>query len=200
MKAGKDKVISLHYTLTVDGEKVESSLDRNEPLWVLLGHGQLIPGLEKALEDHEAGENLQVEVAAAEGYGERQPGMTQRVPKKYFQQAAKLKPGMTTVLALGAFLIQVMVQGAWGVVPTHLNELAPEGMRGTLPGFAYQTGNLLAAVTANAQLWIARQHGGLAFAMSVWMAAVAVLLAFLAWVGPEARGARFGRSPPGTGE
>jgi SHS family lactate transporter-like MFS transporter len=104
------------------------------------------------------------------------------------------------LLALGAFLIQVMVQGAWGVVPTHLNELAPEGMRGTLPGFAYQTGNLLAAVTANAQLWISRQHGGLAFAMSAWMAAVAVLLAFLAWVGPEARGARFGRSPPGTGE
>ncbi|MFC4762464.1 FKBP-type peptidyl-prolyl cis-trans isomerase [Dyella koreensis] len=100
MKAGKDKVISLHYTLTVDGEKVESSLDRNEPLWVLLGHGQLIPGLEKALDDHGAGENLQVEVAPAEGYGERQEGMIQRVPKKYFQQAAKLKPGMTTVLAL----------------------------------------------------------------------------------------------------
>ena len=108
--------------------------------------------------------------------------------------------GSLLLLAVGAFLIQVMVQGAWGVVPTHLNELAPEGMRGTLPGFAYQTGNLLAAVTANAQLWIARQHGGLAFAMSAWMAAVAVLLAFLAWVGPEARGARFGRSPPGTGE
>ena len=100
MKAGKDKVISLHYTLTVDGEKVESSLDRNEPLWILLGHGQLIPGLEKALEGHEAGANLQVEVTPAEGYGERQEGMTQRVPKKYFQQAAKLKPGMTTVLAL----------------------------------------------------------------------------------------------------
>ncbi|WP_426271142.1 MFS transporter [Dyella kyungheensis] len=105
------------------------------------------------------------------------------------------------LLALGAFLIQVMVQGAWGVVPTHLNELAPEGMRGTLPGFAYQTGNLLAAVTANAQLWIAKQHGdSLAFAMAAWIAAVAVLLALLAWVGPEARGVRFGRAHPGTGE
>lgn len=100
MKAGKDKVISLHYTLTVDGEKVESSLDRDEPLWVLLGHGQLIPGLESALEGHEAGDTLQVEVAPAEGYGERQEGMVQRVPKKYFQQSAKLKPGMTTVLGL----------------------------------------------------------------------------------------------------
>ena len=100
MKAGKDKVISLHYTLTVDGEKVEISLDRDEPLWVLLGHGQLIPGLESALEGHEAGDTLQVEVAPAEGYGERQEGMVQRVPKKYFQQSAKLKPGMTTVLGL----------------------------------------------------------------------------------------------------
>ena len=100
MKAGKDKVISLHYTLTVDGEKVESSRDRNEPLWVLLGHGQLIPGLEKALEGHEAGENLQVEVTPAEGYGERQEGQIQRVPKKYFQNGARLKVGDTTVLAL----------------------------------------------------------------------------------------------------
>jgi len=123
MKAGKDKVISLHYTLTVDGEKVESSLDRNEPLWILLGHGQLIPGLEKALEDHEAGENLQVEVAPAEGYGERQEGMTQRVPKKYFQQAAKLKPGMTTVLALkeGGHRVVVVQKVGMSTVDVDLN-------------------------------------------------------------------------------
>ena len=100
MKAGKDKVIALHYTLAVDGEKVESSHDNGEQLWVLLGHGQLIPGLERALEDHAAGDTLQVEIAPADGYGERQEGQIQRVPKKYFQQAARLKPGMTTVLAL----------------------------------------------------------------------------------------------------
>ena len=100
MKAGKDKVIALHYTLTVDGEKVESSHERGEPLWVLLGHGQLIPGLEKALEDHEAGEDLHVEVPAVEGYGERQDGQTQRVPKKYFQNAKQLKPGLVTALQL----------------------------------------------------------------------------------------------------
>jgi len=100
MKAGKDKVISLDYTLTVDGKQVESSRDNGEPLWVLLGHGQLIPGLERALEDHAAGDSLQVDIDPADGYGERQEGQIQRVPKKYFQQAAKLKPGMTTVLAL----------------------------------------------------------------------------------------------------
>lgn len=123
MKAGKDKVISLHYTLTVDGEKVESSLDRNEPLWILLGHGQLIPGLEKALEGHEAGDTLQAEIAPAEGYGERQEGLTQRVPKKYFQQSAKLKPGMTTVLALkeGGHRVVVVQKVGMTTVDVDLN-------------------------------------------------------------------------------
>jgi FKBP-type peptidyl-prolyl cis-trans isomerase SlyD len=100
MKAGKDKVISLHYTLTVDGEKVESSHDRGDQLWILLGHGQLIPGLEQALEGHQAGESLEVEVAAADGYGEREEGQIQRMSKKYFPQANRLKPGMVTTLQL----------------------------------------------------------------------------------------------------
>jgi FKBP-type peptidyl-prolyl cis-trans isomerase SlyD len=100
MKADKDKVIAIHYTLTVDGEKVESSHDRDEQLWVLLGHGQLIPGLEAALEGHEAGDTLQVEVAAVDGYGERQEGQVQRMSKKYFPQADRLKPGMVTLLRL----------------------------------------------------------------------------------------------------
>ena len=100
MKAGKDKVVSLHYTLAVDGEQVESSHDREEQLWVLLGHGQLIPGLEAALEGREGGESLQVEVSAADGYGERQEDQIQRMSKKYFPQANRLKPGMVTVLQL----------------------------------------------------------------------------------------------------
>jgi len=96
------------------------------------------------------------------------------------------------LLGIGAFLIQVMVQGAWGVVPTHLNELSPAAVRGTLPGFAYQMGNLLAAVTATVQTWLAQQHGGdFAFAMSLWMVLVALLLALLLWLGPEARGVGF---------
>lgn len=100
MKAGKDKVVALHYTLHVGGEKIESSHDNGEPLWILLGHGQLIAGLEKALEEHAAGDNVKATIAPADGYGERQEGMIQRVPKKYFQNARQLKPGMTTVLAL----------------------------------------------------------------------------------------------------
>jgi SHS family lactate transporter-like MFS transporter len=103
--------------------------------------------------------------------------------------------GSLLLLGLGAFLIQVMVQGAWGVVPTHLNELSPDHMRGTLPGFAYQMGNLLAAITATAQTWIAQWHGGdFALAMSLWIGAVALLLVLLTWLGPEAHGVGFGRA------
>ncbi|MDW2980851.1 MFS transporter [Rhodanobacter sp. KK11] len=100
--------------------------------------------------------------------------------------------GSLVLLGLGAFLIQAMVQGAWGVVPTHLNELSPAAVRGTLPGFAYQMGNLLAAITATAQTWLAQRHGGdFAFAMALWMTLVALLLALLLWLGPEARGVGF---------
>lgn len=100
--------------------------------------------------------------------------------------------GSLLLLAAGAFLMQVMVQGAWGVVPTHLNELSPGAVRATLPGFAYQIGNLLAAITATAQAWLAAQRGGdYAFALSVWIGVVALLLAVLAWFGPEAHGVRF---------
>jgi SHS family lactate transporter-like MFS transporter len=61
-----------------------------------------------------------------------------------------------------------------------------------LPGFAYQMGNLLAAITATAQTWLAQRHGGdFAFAMALWMTLVALLLALLLWLGPEARGVGF---------
>src|SRR5664279_4419972 len=62
-------------------------------------------------------------------------------------------------LAIGAFLIQFMVQGAWGVIPVHLNELSPEGARGTFPGFVYQLGNLLASANATIQAAIAVHYG-----------------------------------------
>jgi SHS family lactate transporter-like MFS transporter len=101
--------------------------------------------------------------------------------------------GSVLLLAIGAFWIQVAVQGAWGVVPGYLNELSPDDVRGTLPGFAYQLGNLLVSWTAFAMAAIAHAHGGnYAIVQSIWIAVVAVLLAFLTWFGPESRGARFG--------
>lgn len=101
--------------------------------------------------------------------------------------------GSVLLLGVGAFWIQIAVQGAWGVVPGYLNELSPDDVRGTLPGFAYQMGNLIAAGTAYALAWIAQAHGGdYAFAQSVWIAGVVVVLALLTWFGPEAHGVRFG--------
>jgi SHS family lactate transporter-like MFS transporter len=96
-------------------------------------------------------------------------------------------------LTLGAFLLQIMVQGAWGVVPVYLNELSPEGVRGTLPGLVYQTGNLLAAVNATLQADIAASHGGnYAIGLATIAAAAAIVIAALAWSGREVKDAKFG--------
>ncbi len=95
-------------------------------------------------------------------------------------------------LAVGAFLMQFAVQGAWGVVPVHLNELSPEDVRGTFPGFAYQIGNLLASANATLQAGIAEANGGnYAFALATVAAIAAVILAALAIFGPEAHGVKF---------
>jgi SHS family lactate transporter-like MFS transporter len=97
-------------------------------------------------------------------------------------------------LATGAFLIQFAIQGAWGVVPVHLNELSPDAVRGTFPGFTYQLGNLLASANATIQAGIAGHYGGdYAFALAAVLAVFAVAVALLAGFGAEAKGVRFGR-------
>ena len=68
------------------------------------------------------------------------------------------------MLALGGFLMQFMVQGAWGVIPAHLNELSPPAVRGTFPGFAYQLGNLLSSRNGVVQSKLAEQRYGGVFA------------------------------------
>jgi MFS transporter, SHS family, lactate transporter len=97
-------------------------------------------------------------------------------------------------LTAGAFLLQVMVQGAWGVVPVYLNELSPEGVRGTLPGFVYQLGNLFASVNATLQASLAASFGGdYAIGLAVVAAVTAVVIAVLAGTGKKVdRVARFG--------
>ena len=105
------------------------------------------------------------------------------------------------LLALGAFLMQVAVQGAWGIVPAHLNELSPEEVRGTFPGFTYQLGNLLASGNATLQAGIAASYGGdYAFALAVVAAVIAVAVAVLAGFGLEARGVRFAGAAPHPAE
>lgn len=99
-------------------------------------------------------------------------------------------------LAIAAFAMQFMVQGAWGVVPVHLNELSPEGMRATFPGVVYQLGNLLASFNATLQAGVATAHpshgrADYAFALTVVCGVVAAALVVLALVGPERRDAQF---------
>ncbi|MCK0195916.1 MFS transporter [Ancylobacter sp. 6x-1] len=97
------------------------------------------------------------------------------------------------LLAVGAFLMQFAVQGAWGVVPVHLNELSPDAVRGTFPGFTYQLGNLIASVNATLQAGLAQSHGGdYAYALAVVIGVVALAVALLAGFGFEAKGVRFG--------
>ena len=97
MKIAKDSVVRFHYTVSEVGqESLESSKDR-EPLAILYGHGNIIPGLETAMLDREAGESFGTDVAAADAYGEKRDGLGQRVPKKHFG-AQKLEPGMQVVL------------------------------------------------------------------------------------------------------
>jgi MFS transporter, SHS family, lactate transporter len=94
------------------------------------------------------------------------------------------------MLALGGFLMQFMVQGAWGVIPAHLNELSPPAVRGTFPGFAYQLGNLLAARNSVIQAKLVEgRYGGSyppVFAWTVLM--VATLVAAITLSGRERRG------------
>jgi SHS family lactate transporter-like MFS transporter len=103
------------------------------------------------------------------------------------------------MLGLGAFLIQIAVQGAWGVVPAHLNELSPPEARGTFPGFAYQIGNLIAAGNATLQAGIAESHhNNYGFALAVVVGVVAVTLAVVTWFGPEQKGVDFAKAGPET--
>ncbi|MGD0567843.1 MAG: MFS transporter [Candidatus Sulfotelmatobacter sp.] len=95
------------------------------------------------------------------------------------------------MLALGGFLMQFMVQGAWGVIPAHLNELSPPAVRGTFPGFAYQLGNLLSSRNVVLQAKLAeRQFGGMFAPVLAWtVLIVATLVAVITGSGRERRGA-----------
>ncbi|CAM3892876.1 MFS transporter [Rahnella victoriana] len=97
--------------------------------------------------------------------------------------------GGSWMLGLGAFLMQFMVQGAWGVVPTYLTELVPANTRAVLPGFVYQLGNLIASVNATLQASIAESHGhNYGLAMAIVAGTVAILISVLVAFGRDTRG------------
>jgi SHS family lactate transporter-like MFS transporter len=105
-------------------------------------------------------------------------------------------PG-TALLIAGGFLMQFMVQGAWGVVPVHLNEISPTDFRGTFPGLAYQLGNFSAAYAAQQQAWLAERfrtaEGTPNYALTMALVECVVFLAIivLAAIGREERGKEF---------
>ncbi len=100
------------------------------------------------------------------------------------------------MLGLGAFLMQICVQGAWGVVPVYLNELSPATIRGTFPGLVYQLGNFLASANANIQVALAQHFdGSYAMALAIVIGIVAVAIAVLVGLGREPRGTRMGTDP-----
>ena len=102
-----------------------------------------------------------------------------------------------SLIVIGGFAMQFMVQGAWGVVPVHLNELSPGDVRGTFPGFAYQLGNLFAANTAVVEARLADRfrdasgHPDYAKALALFVFVISLALIVLAAIGREERGKEF---------
>ncbi|MFV3814909.1 sialate:H+ symport family MFS transporter [Mycobacterium tuberculosis] len=95
------------------------------------------------------------------------------------------------MLCLGSFLMQVFVQGAWGVIPAHLTEMSPDAIRGVYPGVTYQLGNLLAAFNLPIQERLAESHG-YPFALAATIVPVLLVVAVLTAIGKDATGIRFG--------
>jgi len=109
MTVSKNKVVSIHYTLTnSDGAVVESSRDR-EPMHYLHGAGNIIRGLETALEGRAVGDVFQVTIQPADAYGERRSTNLQRVPAKHFRNPGSLKPGQIVGLQTRQGPVQVTV-------------------------------------------------------------------------------------------
>lgn len=94
MQIAERCVALFHYTLTNDSGEVLDSSNGREPLAYLHGAGNIVPGLEKAMEGKSTGDSFKVDVDPAEGYGERQDGLIQVVPRDAFQGVEKVEPGM----------------------------------------------------------------------------------------------------------
>jgi len=94
MQIAANCVAYIHYTLKDDRGEVLDSSSGGEPLAYLHGAGNIVPGLEKALEGKQVGEKFSVKVAPEEGYGVRDENMVQQVPRRAFQGVRDIKPGM----------------------------------------------------------------------------------------------------------
>lgn len=121
MKIEKNRVVTFHYTVAEPGQApAETSRDR-EPMAILIGHGNIIPGLESAMMDKSEGESFEVTVGPEEAYGERRENFVQRVPKKHLRNA-RPRPGDQIVLetSMGPRAVTVVKVGGT-VVDVDLN-------------------------------------------------------------------------------
>jgi SHS family lactate transporter-like MFS transporter len=107
-------------------------------------------------------------------------------------------PGLAApvTIAVGVFLLQFMVQGAWGVIPVHLNELSPPTVRAIFPAFAYQLGNLFAAYIIVLEAQLAQSLGtakvpDYSLALAIFAGGACIAVAILAAIGREAKGIDF---------
>ncbi|GGA70272.1 peptidyl-prolyl cis-trans isomerase [Arenimonas soli] len=121
MKIEKNRVVRFHYTVSEPGQDpVETSRDR-DPMAILVGHGNIIPGLEAAMMDKAEGDSFDVTVGPEEAYGERRDNFVQRVPKKHLRNA-RVRPGDQIVLetSMGPRAVTVVKVGGT-VVDVDLN-------------------------------------------------------------------------------
>jgi SHS family lactate transporter-like MFS transporter len=98
--------------------------------------------------------------------------------------------GTILMLVVGSYLMQTGVQGAFGVIPAHLNELSPDSVRSLFPGFVYQLGVLIASPAVSIE-FLLRDHLGYPLALTIFEAVVIVMLLFIFALGPERRGRSF---------
>lgn len=108
MSIADNTVVQFHYTLR-EGETLIETSAGNDPLAYLHGHGNIIPGLEKAMEGKSTGDEFDVTVAPADAYGERHEDRTQQMPIKHLQGAKRWKPGMIATVQTDQGLRQVTI-------------------------------------------------------------------------------------------
>jgi FKBP-type peptidyl-prolyl cis-trans isomerase SlyD len=94
MQVGKDKVVSIDYTLTDDGGEVIDTSSGGEPLTYLHGGGEIVPGLERALEGKAPGDEVNAKIEPDDGYGQKNPGLIQPVPRAQFPGVKDIQVGM----------------------------------------------------------------------------------------------------------
>lgn len=102
--------------------------------------------------------------------------------------------GSVLALVLGSYVMQTGVQGAFGVIPAHLNELSPDAVRSLFPGFVYQLGVLIAAPAVSLE-FVLRDHFGYPWALTVIEVIVIVALLIIFGFGPERHGKNFREEP-----